>query len=91
MIPAEKKAMGWHMGVSNLGFDTQANEILKEYGPDWNQVVSHLDRLLQSMAESDEMYDGMMKEVKHWCSPKVQSDKYVKQMWQDDKEQAGLQ
>jgi hypothetical protein len=62
----ELTAAGMYFGCSNLGLFnwSELQKVVLENQPNWKRISSILESKLGSMAESDEMMDGLMDECK---------------------------
>ena len=83
---ARAKAMGMYFGGSNLGWvhpPSILDKIVLDDAPDWRRVYNRLNSKVGRYAETDEMYDGMMDEVKWWTKKALASggDHYMEDEW----------
>ena len=53
---------------------------------DWDTIESKLHSILGSFAESDEMFDGFLEEVKYWLDDYLKGNEYVLKEWEVFKE-----
>lgn len=92
MSPEEIQAAGYLFGASNLALLPGHGDVagaLKKHGKDWKKNISMVKQILQSTAESDEMYDGFMEEINDWIK-NMRKDPGTQKMWQEELKKAGL-
>lgn len=78
----EATAAGYYFGVSNLGLRPDKPAVLIEkFGKDWDAMARHWRSKIDISAESDDSYDGMMREVNHWIGIMTKGDEYFLKEW----------
>jgi hypothetical protein len=88
----EAVAAGWYFGMSNLGMDGypggpgKLHEVIKECEGDWGKVKNEYKWFLESLMESDKMYDDCLGEVNHWIKLMIKGeDEYFLKEWEKRK------
>jgi len=92
-LPKEEAiAAGWHFGMGNLGLlggigtPDDLPKLIKESNGDWKKVANEYDYFLQSLMESDQMYDDCLEEVDHWIKIMIKGeDEYFLKEWEKRK------
>lgn len=90
----ERDALAYFLGFSNIGMFSEEDllEILKEY-ESWEGVKAEMFGRLQSLAETEEMWNGFMDEIKYWktqVTPGAESEVYWILEWGELCEKAGV-
>jgi len=88
----EIEAIGAVNGALNLGLvrDEKVYDIVKKYAPKYKQVVYAIRGLLSRYCESDEEYDGMLDECKHWMKEAAKNDVWVVEQWEKECKKYGI-
>lgn len=85
----EMDAAGAWFGFENLGLSGMygTDEKVTEYfkNKDWQGLQNYVNNQLGSLAETDEMYDGMEKEIRSWQKA-MHKDKRTIDMWMEELE-----
>lgn len=94
MNKTELKAIGYYFGFSNLGM--HADEVLAKWAKrtpgNWDKLISDIDREIGMSAEgSDEMYEGMLDEVRHWVKDVAKPDAFTCRVWNEKAKKYGFE
>ena len=84
----EQEAAGYWFGFENLGImeprdKTKFIEYVKT--KNWKGMKSYVNGRFQSLSESDDMYEDMLKEAKSWIQIFKRKDSSTLKMWEEEK------